>query len=364
MVVEQRNAHPYHMYDAILVQPEAFAYVIKSNEEAVAAFASRLATHDRVYFTGTGTSYHAAQVGELLMRVYGGRLPAQAMPAFDFALYGPDLSPSDCVITISHRGNKMYSLDSLQRAHAAGCLTAIITGKSEAGAEKQADAWFQTVAQDRSSAHTISYTGTLAVLALLAKDTGAQRGVEDVPSQSFLQKELPLAMRAALSNEKTVAALAQRFANRRRYWIAGGGPSAITAQEIALKIKETSYLQAEGMPVETLMHGPFQAAEAEDLFILIAPEGKAQRRIIELAKQVKAIGAEYIVVSDGTPTEIQADAAGWITVPPVPEPFTALTCLLPLQLFAYYLALQRGTNPDGFRLNDERFAQARGLVRL
>lgn len=364
MVVEQRNAHPYHMYDAILAQPEAFAYVIKSNEEAVAAFAPNLATHDRVYFTGTGTSYHAAQVGELLMRVYSGRLPAQAIPAFDFALYGPNLSPRDCVITISHRGNKLYTLDSLKRAREAGSCTAIITGKSEATEEKQAGAWFQTVAQDRSSAHTISYTGTLAVLSLLAKDTGAQRGVAELPSQDFLQKELPVAMRAALSTEKVVAALAQRFAGGRRYWIAGGGPGAITAQEIALKIKETSYLQAEGMPVETLLHGPFQASEAEDLFILIAPEGKAQRRMIELAKQIKAIGAAYIVVSDGTPTEIQVDAAGWITVPPVPEPFTALTCLLPLQLFAYYLALERGTNPDGFRLDDPRFAQARGFVRL
>lgn len=158
-----------------------------------------------------------------------------------------------------------------------------------------------------------------------------------------------------------MAALAKAHLKHRRIWIVGGGPSGITAPEIALKIKETSYLQAEGIPVEVMLHGPFQCVEPEDIFILIAPTGPAQARVIELAAMIKAVGAPSIVVSDGT---IQLDTVGVCNVPPVLEPFTALTCLIPLQLFSYHLALACGTNPDGFRLEDPHFAQAMKLVQL
>ncbi len=124
----------------------------------------------------------------------------------------------------------------------------------------------------------------------------------------------------------------------------------MTAQEVALKIKETSYLQAEGMPTETMLHGPFQCVEAEDLFVLVAPSGAARERTLEVAELAEEIGAPCVVVGD--------DPTAELAVPGVPEPFSALTCLVPLQFFAYHLALARGTNPDGFRADDPRFARA------
>jgi glucosamine--fructose-6-phosphate aminotransferase (isomerizing) len=138
----------------------------------------------------------------------------------------------------------------------------------------------------------------------------------------------------------------------------------VTAQEIALKIKQTSYLQAEGMPIEAMLHGPFLCAEPEDLFVLIAPAGAAQPRVIEFAGALREVGAPTLVVSDGTPEALRQETAGWCPVPAVPEPFTALTCLVPLQLFAYHLALRRGTNPDVFRRDDPHFARAHARVQL
>jgi glucosamine--fructose-6-phosphate aminotransferase (isomerizing) len=125
----------------------------------------------------------------------------------------------------------------------------------------------------------------------------------------------------------------------------------VTAQEIALKIKETSYLQAEGMPTETMLHGPFQCVEADDLFILVAPSGAARERTLEVVELAEEVGAPYVIVG-GEP------ASEGLAVPAVPEPFSALTCLVPLQLVAYALALARGTNPDSFRAEDPRFARA------
>jgi glucosamine--fructose-6-phosphate aminotransferase (isomerizing) len=178
-----------------------------------------------------------------------------------------------------------------------------------------------------------------------------------------LRNELPAALRAALGTEERVASLAREYLGRRRIWLLGGGPSAVTAEEVALKIKETSYLQAEGMSTETMLHGPFQCVEAEDLFVLVAPAGVAQGRTLEVAELADEIGGACLVVGNGTPDPPQR-TADLLAVPGVPEPFSALTCLLPLQLFAYHLALARGTNPDGFRADDPRFARANVSGRL
>ncbi len=360
---EERHDHPFHMYDSILAQPDAFAEVIERNEAAIDRFAAELASSERLFLIGIGTSSHAAFVGESLFRTYGGGVSGHALHSFDFALYGPRLTSEDRVICISHRGNKRYTVAALARAREAGCRTALITGEGGAP-DASADLVLSTVGQEKSPAHTVSYTSTIALLALLAERTGLQRTGSGSLPDNFLAEEVPAAIQAALDTETEVAALARENHGRRRIWLAGGGPSAITASEISLKIKETSYLQAEGMSTEALLHGPFQCVEAEDLFVLLAPEGAARERTVELAEAAGTVGAPYLVVSDGTPESLRAGAAGWVSVPPVPEPFTALTCLVPLQLFAYHLALACGTNPDSFRTDDPRFASVRRSVQL
>jgi len=359
-----RTGHPFFMHEAIHGQPEAFAQVVARVEASAEPSLSRLASCARLFLLGIGTSHHAAQIGEHLVRTYGGGLPAHAVHAFDFALYGPPLDPRDVVVGVSHRGAKRYTAAALARAREAGCGTVLITGEGGAPNRAQADATFETVPQERSSAHTISYTGAVAALASLADQIGGRRTGHRPLGRPFLQDGVPAALRRALETEARVAALARAHAGRRRIWLAGGGPGAVTAQEIALKIKETSYRQAEGMSVETMLHGPFQCAEPEDLFILIAPGGAAQRRVAELAGSVREIGAGLVVVGDGTAATPRDARTEWCTVPPVPEPLAALTCVVPLQLFAYHLALALGTNPDGFRLHDPRFARAYAQVTL
>ncbi|MHB8733353.1 MAG: SIS domain-containing protein, partial [bacterium] len=167
-----------------------------------------------------------------------------------------------------------------------------------------------------------------------------------------------------LAHEPEIAGHARALAAGPRIWLVGGGPGAIAAIEGALKIKETSYATAEGMSAEAMLHGPFQSAEPEDLFLLIAQAGPAQRRVADVAAAAREIGARLAVVDDGTAAiPAEALAARW-SVPAVPEPFTALTCAVPLQLFSYHLALARGTNPDSFRLDDPRFLRAYRRVTL
>jgi glutamine---fructose-6-phosphate transaminase (isomerizing) len=361
-----RTGHPYHMHDAILAQPDAFVASIQQNGDALDRVAQRTATCERLFLVGIGTSYHAAQIGEHLLRAYAPGVDARAVHAFDFALVGPPLRPTDAVLVISHRGNKRYSVAALGRAHAAGCWTALVTGAGASAETSDADLVLRTTANERSSAHTISYTAAIALLAALAVRLGAleQAGSSPLPA-SYLSETLPSLLRQALLAEPQMEKLAREYMGRRRIWLAGAGPSGVTAQEIALKIKETSYVQAEGMSTETMLHGPFQASEADDLFCLIAPSGPGQERTLTLLQQVGAIGAAALVVGDGTLQGQGMPATSAIcTVPEVPEPLCALTCLIPLQLFAYWLAIARGTDPDGFRLEDPRYNRARQLVRL
>jgi glutamine---fructose-6-phosphate transaminase (isomerizing) len=343
------------MYDGIFAQPEAFARVLEKNGAAVDEFAAGASSCQRLFIVGIGTSYHAARIGEHLFREYGGGLDARPVHSFDFALYGPDLEPGDCVIGISHRGAKRYTARALQRTIDTGCQTALITGEG-ATVSVEANAVFKTVAQERSSAHTVSYTGAISVLAHLAERVGYHRTGSEALSEDFLREEFPAALREVLGVEGEVERLAREHVGRRRIWLLGGGPSAVTAEEIALKIKETSYLQAEGMSTETMLHGPFQCAEAEDLFVIVAPAGAAQERTMEVTELVDEVGGACLIVGDGTP-EV-SHKHNLLTVPRVPEPLSALTCLVPLQLFAYHLALARDTNPDAFRTDDPRFARA------
>jgi glucosamine--fructose-6-phosphate aminotransferase (isomerizing) len=367
MQVEKRTHHPYYMHEAIMAQPEAFVRTARRNGDALEQFATEAAQRNRLFLVGIGTSFHAAKVGEYLFGAYGGSVDARAVDSFEFALYGPSLRPDDCVVAISHRGSKQHTADGLARARRAGCLTALITGEGGAP-DDQANATFRTVAQEKSAAFTVSYTAAISVLAMLAGRVGVCRVGEPAsrndPVEDLLREKIPAAIGAALETGDEVELLAREHAGRRRIWLAGGGPSTVTAEEIALKIKEASYLQAEGMSTEAMLHGPFSCTEAEDLFILIAPDGAAQERTKQLTHLVRALGAPYLVVSDGTPTSLRSDAAGWLTVPAVPEPFNALTCLVPLQLFTYHLALMRGTNPDSFRTDDPSFPRVTELVRL
>jgi glutamine---fructose-6-phosphate transaminase (isomerizing) len=352
---ERREGHPFHMYDAILSQPEAFASVLAKNEAAVDEFAAGASSCGRLFIVGIGTSYHAARIGEHLFREYGGGIDVRAVHSFDFALYGPDLAPGDCVVGVSHRGTKRYTAQALRRAREAGCRTALVTGEGTVSVE--AGAVFRTVAQERSSAHTVSCTTAVAVLAHLAWRVGYHRTGSEAVGEELLREYLPAALREALGAEERVEQLAREHVRRRRIWLLGGGPSAVTAEEVALKIKETSYLQAEGMSTETMLHGPFQCVEAEDLFVLVGCPGAAQERTLEVAELVDEVGGACLIVGDGAVDPLR-ERRRLLGVPGVPEPLSALTCLVPLQLFAYYLALARGTNPDSFRAEDPRFARA------
>lgn len=374
IVNQARTQHPYLMYDAMQAESEAWRGTLTAAREPVRDFATIVARCPRVFLVGLGTSLHAAQTGELILAKYVAGQDYRVVNTFDFNFYGPRLNSNDAVIVISQRGAKDYTALALKRAGEAGALTALICGQNAdlEAAHSLARFVFNQVPPEYSHAHTYSYVGSTAVLALLAQRLGeAARNSEQLTDQ-FLFETMPATIQKTLALESQISLFASRFLSCRRLFVIGGGPGALVAYEIGLKIKETSYLQAEGLSTEPFIHGHFQCAEPEDGFILIAPQGAAHSRTLTIVGMAQDLGARCLVVGD-MPSQVASDRAqrgsdpmdvDWLSVPPIPEPFSAVTCMVPMFMFAYHLALLRGTNPDAFRLDDPRFKRAMERVKL
>ena len=215
------------MHDAIYAQPGALRLLMRGNEDALAGAAARLKTMDRVILCGIGTSWHATLVGELLLG-HAGKLRdrVRAFHSFDFKNYWPEADHRTGAIVVSHRGTKRYSLEALNKAKGTAGVGVVITGKDSGDGLAIADYTLRTIEQESSSAHTISYTCAMALLAALAAEIGGaeavRRELEHVPDQL-----------ATLLGQEDWDGLARRFAGRKQYWFVGGGPNTATAYEAA-----------------------------------------------------------------------------------------------------------------------------------
>ena len=338
------------MRAAIGAQADAFQSVFVAGEAAAAELARRIESARRVRLVGIGTSLAAASLGASIIHSVRADLDVRAEHAFDFVEFEPLPRPDDLIVVFSHRGTKRYPLAALARAKAAGCPSALVRGVLPARRPEDPDLVLETTAQDPSPAHTVSLVGAIAVVArvgaALRRGGGAAIGVE--LSRLFAVQP---------ATEAAMAEAAKRLASSRMLWFTGAGPGAVLAAEAALKVQETSYTIASGLAIEALLHGPFQGANPDDAFVVIANEGPAIERVLELLGPVVAIGARGLVLS----SRELPHREGIVHVPLIPSlgPWAALAALPALQLFAYHLALARGTNADSFRLDDPRFARAR-----
>ena len=356
------------LYQSIHAQPEAVRMLL-ADEEGISSAAERLSQSGRIFLAGIGTSFHAAIVGEYLLRVTGA--DAWAVRSFEFVNYPRPLRSDDSVILISHRGSKQYSVQAIERANAAKTFTLGITGK---GSKMQgADAVLETVAQDPSSAHSISYTGTLTRLAQIAAHMAALQGRTDVTQRLTYELErIPFLMEAILRREDEVRIVAQEaVAQRRRIYFIGAGPNAATAPEGALKAKESAYVTAEGFELEQALHGPLVSFESTDLVIPLCVTGAAQRRMADLLLALSEIDAHVWLVGEAPNAETAAlfptphrSSLTLTSGENMLEELTPLLAALPVQLLANFLAGARGTNADSFRLEHEPYQRANARFRL
>ncbi len=360
-------------YETIAGQAQELRRLYNDNQtlEGTERAARLLLRARRVYLVGTGTSFHAAQMGQFLLRSVGA--DAWAIPAFDFALYPQPLSPEDVVILFSHRGTKLFSKQSLEKAQATGLRAIVVTGQgSPLVAEAGETLVLQTTAPERSSTHTASYITALAIVIQLASFLAEKRGNAARATQLRAGlKEAAVGIEAAIEQQGKIAEFARQMSGEKaRIFIAGPGASGITAAEGALKLKEAAYVTAEGTSLETFLHGPIVGLGLGDCLILINTfaKGPAAERTADITRAALQIGVKLYFI--GTlPAKLEASALSpqssvLLDVPAEDEFCAALVQTVPLQLLACYLAEARGTNPDSFRLEFADYKAAIGAIKL
>ncbi len=341
------------LYETILGQPEVIRTVLRDARDTAARAAEALAGARRIFLTGTGTSSHAAIVGEHLLRLAG--CDAYATTNFEFVTYPRPVGPDDALVAISHRGGKRYGAAAIDRARAAGLRVVGLTGQGSP--MRGPDIIIETAPSERSSTHTASYTAHLAALALIAARVGEREGTDVGPLRAALGR-LPDLVTTVLAREDLIVPVAEALAARGRVTLAGAGPNAATAREGALKIKESSYLSAEGVEVETALHGYLQAIEAGDIAVVVAAHGPALERTGDLVRALEVLGAWVVVIADERAVDAlpapreTARARTVIPYPAVPEALSPVLAVVPLQLLAAHTAMRRGTDADSFRADD------------
>ena len=356
-----RTGHPYFMFDAIMGQPRAVAEMLRRHATAAQEVAATIVKKRRLYVVGIGTSWHAALVAECWFRRFAaGALEVQAWHSFEFCAYPPLLTGDDAVIVISHRGTKTYSFLALEMAKARGAYTVAVTATDPGPRIQVADVNLLTVAQEQSAAFTISYTTALAVLALLATALGSWiDSSEDLPKLRARLEEVPEAMTQVLAKQAEVQQAARRFRVRQRFIAVGWGPNTANAYEAALKIKETSACDSEGLQVEQILHGPFCSVDHRCLMTLIAPPGPGYERALNIARAAIDVDAPVWALVQEADLLLSDLVTAAFTLPALPEVWSPLVYVVPLQLFTYYLALAKGAHPDLFQQNNPKQAAAR-----
>jgi glucosamine--fructose-6-phosphate aminotransferase (isomerizing) len=275
----------------------------------VTAAADRLRGR-RLFVVGTGTSWHAANIGAWFLGAAG--VDAVPVQAIDAALYGPRPAKDDGLILLSHRGTKLYTTETLERARADGAATVVISGLGSPGAD------IETTAQERSSAYTASHTGAMLRLAQIAFALGADLGpLADVPDAVAAVVDGP-----AIDVEPP----------RRSLEFIGAGPNQWTAAEGALKVRETAYVAASGMNVEQYLHGPSVAPRADDTLICLNGGGPGEERLLAVARSAESCQVTVHVITIDRPSELLSVF-----------PLTAV-----VQKIALETAERLGTNPDSF----------------
>lgn len=341
------------MHDAIYAQPGVLRLVNRPHGEALADAGARLRACGRVVVTGVGSSWHAARVGELLLARVG-RLGARvrALHASELAGYWVDAVADAGLVAVTHRGTRA-TVEALACARSAGGPGVAVTGKG--GALAGADVTLHTVDTEASAAHTVGYTAALAVLVALAAVVG---GDEDVGREL---DQIPDYL-ALLLGQESWEELAARFGRRRCYWVVGGGPNAATAREGALKLAEAAHVTALGHHCEEFLHGPWVAMTAEDLLVVVASAGPSRERCVTAARAAREVGTPVLAIAREDDTELAGLATETVALPRVDELLSPILAVVPLQLLAYHLAVQAGTNPDTMRADETPYGRARAVI--
>ena len=309
----------------------------------------RFLNAERITLVACGTSWHAALIGKRLIQDFC-RMPVEVEYASEFRYGNPVLKEKDIVISSSQSGETADTLAAIELAREKGAFVYGICNVVGASIPRNTDSGtYIHVGPEIGVASTKAFTGQVTVLTLVALAIGQLRGVinaDRVREVARALKEMPETISETLKIAPEVEALSRIFTYAHNFLYLGRGYNYPTALEGALKLKEISYIHAEGYPAAEMKHGPIALIDREMPSVIIAPSDSLYDKIISNVQQVKSReGAVVAIVSKGN-TAMNDIADYCIEIPEVPECLTPIVASIPLQLLAYYIAVNKGKDVD------------------
>lgn len=360
---EKRPKHPYFMHDMILDQPSALHATLETCKKGAPDISSYWEGSNKFVLTGCGTSYHAALASSYMLYALFQKTEAAAIQAFEVKHYYSLLKPGCLLMAFSHTGFTKTTVDAMAKAKESGARTFSLTGVRDSPIAKESGRFLVVGnGKEKSRAHTVSYTcAILAAMYLSAYYTQSQTSSRAADAILEQFNDVPQSVLSTIEHcEKQIAELSSSLSKTSQFFFLGSGPNVATAYEASLKMKETNYAIAEGMETEQFLHGPWVSLKPSSAVFLAATKGPSHNRNVDLLKICKDLSVPTVVITDDKHLlELAGDS---IFMPDISEELSPLEYIVPLQLFAYYTSLFKGTNPDTIHYDDSKFWAARQVI--
>ena len=312
-------------------------------------YAEKLKNVDRIIIVACGTSWHAGLVGEYLIEEYA-RVPVEVEYASEFRYRNPIITEKDLVIAISQSGETADTMAAIELAKEKGATIFGVCNVVGASIPRLSHAGVYTHAgPEIGVASTKAFTAQVTALTLMAFYIAQQRGM--ITQSKLIEyltelNEIPTLIERTLKTNDHIKEIAAQFKNASNFLFLGRGSSFPVALEGALKLKEISYIHAEGYPAAEMKHGPIALIDEEMPVVFIATKNSSYEKVISNIQEVKARGGNVIgIVSEGD-TTVKGMVDHVIEIPQTSEAFVPLLATIPLQLLSYHIAVMRGCNVD------------------
>jgi glucosamine--fructose-6-phosphate aminotransferase (isomerizing) len=306
----------------------------------------RLADLQRIQMVACGTSWHAAQVGKFYLERLA-RVPCDVDYASEFRYREPLVGPDTLVVGISQSGETADTLAAMRLARERGGFLLAICNVRGAQATRLAAATLLTHAgPEVGVASTKAFTTQLVALLALALAVREARGSGDGGTLLARARALPYDLEAALDRTSAIRTIAAELQHARNALYLGRGVLYPLALEGALKLKEISYLHAEGYPAGEMKHGPIALLDEQFPVIALCPPGELAEKVLSNVQEVRARKAPVYAIGDAADPHLGELARAVVPFPPLPWPFQPIVAAVPLQLLAYEVAVRRGCDID------------------
>jgi glutamine---fructose-6-phosphate transaminase (isomerizing) len=349
--------YPHFMLKEIMEQPESIRNCLRGRIDhregrvvlgGLSEITRDLVRAKRYLFTGQGTAYHAGLIGEYLMEDLA-KVPARCEYASEFRYRNPIIEDGTVMVAVSQSGETADTLAALNEARDRGAMTLGAVNSVGSSIARTTDAGvYLHVGPEIGVASTKAFVGQVTVLTLLSLFIGKRRYLSNDAVAEYLKQleQVPDYIERVLEQSDHIKTCVERVVDRDNWLFLGRGYNYPVAIEGALKLKEISYIHAEGMPAAEMKHGPIALIDDGMPVVFLATKGTQYEKVVSNIEEVRSRGGRIIAVATEGDEDIKRYADAVFTIPPMPDALQPLVSVVPLQLLAYHAAVLRGHDVD------------------